>query len=83
MTELKIFKQLEANALGKAYSILSKAGFDIEVIDGQMNVWYSYADIELDCEEGLCIVPEEYREDFDARQDEYYDEALELYVNGK
>ena len=78
MKELKRFKKKEDSALSKAYSILSNAGFDIEVIDGAMNVWYSESEIRFDCEEGLVIVPDEYQEEFDERQDEYDNEYLDL-----
>jgi hypothetical protein len=41
-----------------------------------MNVWYSRGEILMDYEEGMVIVPEEYMEEFDERQEELYD--LEL-----
>lgn len=78
MKKLKRFKKKETSTLAIAYDILSNAGFDIEVIDGQMNVWYSLGEIEFDCEEGLCIVPEKYREQFNKRQDKYDNEYLDL-----
>lgn len=71
MKELKRFKKIEDKALAAVYDLLSKTDFDIEIIDGQMNVWYSHHEIRFDCEEGLVIVPDEYIEEFDERQDEY------------
>ena len=76
MTKLKRFNKKEDSALSKAYSILSNAGFDIEIENGQMSVWYSHSEILMDYEEGMVIVPEEYQEEFEERQEELWD--LEL-----
>jgi hypothetical protein len=76
MKELKRFNKKEDSALSKAYSILSNAGFDIEVENGQMSVWYSGSEILMDYEEGIVIVPEEYQEEFEERQEELWN--LEL-----
>ena len=76
MKELKRFNEREDKALSKAYSILSNAGFDIEIENGQMSVWYSHSEILMDYEEGMVIVPEEYQEEFEERQEELWD--LEL-----
>jgi hypothetical protein len=54
----------------QAYNMLSEAGFDLVVEDGQLNVWYSESEIKMDMEEGLVIVPDEYSEEFQERQDE-------------
>jgi len=69
--ELKRFLPEEEEALFKAYDILSAAGFDIRIEDGGMAVWYSECDIELDMEEGIVLVPEDYLP-------EYYDRQQEL-----
>ena len=76
MKELKRFNEREDKALSKAYSILSNAGFDIEIENGQMSVWYSHSEILMDYEEGMVIVPEEYQEEFEEGQEELWD--LEL-----
>ena len=54
----------------QAYNMLSEAGFDLVVEDGQLNVWYSESEIKMDMEQGLVIVPDEYSEEFEERQDE-------------
>ena len=74
MKELKRFKEVEDDVLGQAYSILSEAGFDILIENGQMSVWYSGSEILMDYEEGMVIVPEEYQEEFDERQEELEEE---------
>lgn len=76
MKELKRFNKKEDSALSKAYSILSNAGFDIEIENGQMSVWYRGSEILIDYEEGMVIVPEEYQEEFEERQEELWN--LEL-----
>jgi len=76
MIKLKRFKKKEDSALSKAYSILSNAGFDIEIENGQMSVWYSHSEILIDYEEGIVIEPEEYQEELEERQEELWN--LEL-----
>ena len=78
MKELKRFNEREDKALSKAYSILSNAGFDIQIENGQMSVWYSRGEILMDYEEGMVIVPEEYMDEFDERQEELDNEYLDL-----
>lgn len=56
--------------LARAYDILSQAGFEILIEDGQMNVWCKGASIEMDMEEGMVIVPNHYMEEFEQRQEE-------------
>jgi hypothetical protein len=72
MKELKRFKEVEENELFKAYDILSNAGFEILIEDGTMHVWYKGSTIEMDYEEGMVIVPKEYEEEFNERQEELY-----------
>ena len=59
--------------LCQAYNILSEAGFELLVENGQLNVWYSGSSIEMDGEEGMVIVPEHYMEEFEERQEELYE----------
>jgi hypothetical protein len=72
MKELKRFKEVEENELFKAYDILSNAGFEILIEDGTMHVWSKGSTIEMDYEEGMVIVPKEYEEEFNERQEELY-----------
>jgi hypothetical protein len=72
MNELKRFNEKLENELFKAYDILSAAGFEILIEDGQMLVWPKGATIEMDIEEGMVIVPDEYIEEFEERQEELY-----------
>jgi hypothetical protein len=58
--------------LFKAYDILSEAGFEILIEDGQMLVWPKKATIEMDIEEGIVIVSEDDIEAFEERQEELY-----------
>jgi hypothetical protein len=72
MKELKrSFPELE-DQLFKAYDILSNAGFEILIEDGQMLVWPKRATIEMDIEEGIVIVSEDDIEAFEERQEELY-----------
>lgn len=70
MNELKRSYPLLEEELFKAYDILSNAGFDIWIENGQISVSYSNTDIELDALEGLVIVDDDYRVEYDERQDE-------------
>jgi hypothetical protein len=75
MKELKRFKETQENELFKAYDILSAAGFEILIEDGMMQVWCKGGGaIEMDYEEGMVIVPEEYQEEFNERQEELEEE---------
>jgi hypothetical protein len=58
--------------LSQAYNILSEAGFEILIEDGVMQVWPKGASIEMDMEEGMVIVPDEYTDEFNERQEELY-----------
>jgi hypothetical protein len=59
--------------LFRAYDILSNAGFDIQVEHEQISVWHSLGAIELDIEEGIVIVDDDYREEYEERQEELYE----------
>ena len=72
--KLKRFLPEEEQALFKAYDLLSKAGFDIMIEDGAMCVWHTEADMELDAEEGIVLIPEDYREEYDERQNNLHEE---------
>jgi hypothetical protein len=74
MKDLKRFNETQENELFKAYDILSAAGFKIQIEGGQMMVWPRGASIEMDYEEGMVIVPEEYEEEFNERQEELEEE---------
>ena len=74
MLELKRFKEKKEEVLFKVYDLLSDNGFEIVIEDGQMNVWYKGCSIEIDFEEGIVIVPDEYQDEFNERQIELYDE---------
>lgn len=65
------FPKLE-NELFKAYDILSAAGFEILIEDGMMQVWPKRLHIENDMEEGFVIIDDEYRDEFEERQEELY-----------
>ena len=72
MSDLKrSYPELE-DQLFKAYDILSEAGFEILIEDGQMLVWPKRATIEMDIEEGIVIVSEDDIEAFEERQEEFY-----------
>ena len=72
MSDLKrSYPELE-DQLFKAYDILSEAGFEILIEDGQMLVWPKRATIEMDIEEGIVIVSENDIEAFEERQEELY-----------
>ena len=62
--------QNQETELFKAYDILSAAGFEILIEDGVMQVWPKRANIEMDYEDGMIIVPEEELEAFYERQEE-------------
>jgi hypothetical protein len=59
-------------ALFKAFEILSEARFDFHVEDGQMSVYHREGDIEVDHVEGLVIVGDDYRDEYENRQKELY-----------
>ena len=67
--ELKRFKEKEEEVLFKVYDLLSDNGFEILIEDGQMSVWYRGCSIEMDMEEGMVIVPNEYYDEYQQRQD--------------
>ena len=71
MKNLKRLKETQENELFKAYDILSNAGFEIVIEDGQMNVWFKGCTVEMDIEEGIVIVPDEYQDEFNERQYEF------------
>jgi len=56
--------------LSQAYNILSEAGFELIVEDGQLSVYHKLGSIEMDMEEGMVIVPDEYMDEFNERQEE-------------
>ena len=59
--------------LFKAYDILSSAGFEILIEDGMMQVWPKRASIEMDAEEGMVIIDDNYRDEYEERQEELYE----------
>jgi hypothetical protein len=63
------FPKLE-NELFKAYDILSAAGFEILIEDGMMQAWPKRLHIENDMEEGFVIIDDDYRDEFEERQEE-------------
>ncbi|NVK76020.1 MAG: hypothetical protein HWE24_21295 [Oceanospirillaceae bacterium] len=67
--ELKRFKEKEEDVLFKVYDLLSNNGFEILIEEGTMNVWYRGCSIEMDMEEGIVIVPNEYYNEFQERQE--------------
>jgi hypothetical protein len=70
MKELKrSFPELE-DQLFKAYDILSAAGFEILIEDGMMQAWPKRLHIENDMEEGFVIIDDDYRDEFEERQEE-------------
>ena len=60
-------------ALFKAFEILSEARFDFHVEYGHMSVYHRAGDIEVDHVEGLVIVDDDYREEYEERQEELYE----------
>jgi hypothetical protein len=60
-------------ALFKAIEILSEARFDFHFENGQLRVYHRAGDIEVDYVEGLVIVDDDYREDYEDRQEELYE----------
>lgn len=62
------FPELE-NTLFQAYDMLSEAGFEILIEDGQMIVWPKRATIEMDMDEGIVIVTQDDIEKFEERQE--------------
>ena len=68
---IRKYPQLEEE-LFKSYDILSNSGFEIIIEDGQMIVYHKRGCIELDGEEGLVIVDDDYRDEYDERQDEIF-----------
>jgi hypothetical protein len=71
---LKRYREQEENELFKAYDILSRAGFDIQIENGMMSVWCRGCEIEMDLEEGMVIVPKEHLKEFDERQEQLCEE---------
>tara|TARA_R110002126_G_scaffold277284_1_gene423054 strand:- start:445 stop:660 length:216 start_codon:yes stop_codon:yes gene_type:complete len=71
MEKRKVYYKEQEIALLKAYEILSNAGFDLNIEEGQLDIWYENSTIEIDMEEGLCIIPEEHLEEFNQRQQQY------------
>ena len=71
MEKRKVYYKEQEIALLKAYEILSNAGFDLNIEDGQLDIWYENSTIEIDMEEGICIIPDEHLEEFNQRQQEY------------
>ena len=63
------FPKLETE-LFKAYDILSAAGFEILIEDGMMQAWPKRLHIENDMEEGFVIIDDDYRDEFEERQEE-------------
>jgi hypothetical protein len=70
MTELKRLRVEQDKVLSQAYNLLSEAGFELLVEDGTLLVWPKDATIENDLEEGFVIVPSEYSDEFEQRQEE-------------
>lgn len=68
---IRKYPQLEEE-LFKGYDILSNSGFEIIIEDGSMIVYHKRGCIELDYEEGLVIVDDDYRDEYDERQDEIF-----------
>ena len=71
MEKRKVYYKEQEIALLKAYEILSNAGFDLNIEEGQLDIWYENSTIEIDMEEGICIIPDEHLEEFNQRQQEY------------
>jgi hypothetical protein len=65
----------------EAYNMLSKAGFELLVEDGFLFVWLSGCRVECDIEEGFVIVPDEYQEEFEERQEYLENQGVHLYEN--
>ena len=63
------FPKLEEE-MAKAYDILSKAGFELLIEDGIMQAWPKRLHIENDMEEGFVIIDDDYRDEFEERQEE-------------
>ena len=73
MTNLVRNYPLLEDELFKAYDILSSAGFEILIEDGMMQVWPKRASIEMDAEEGMVIIDDNYRDEYEERQEELYE----------
>ena len=71
MEKRKVYYEEQEIALLKAYKILSNAGFDLNIEEGQLDIWYENSTIEIDMEEGICIIPDEHLEEFNQRQQQY------------
>ena len=71
MEKRKVYYKEQEIALLKAYEILSNAGFDLNIEEGQLDIWYENSTIEIDMKEGICIIPDEHLEEFNQRQQEY------------
>jgi len=71
MEKRKVYYKEQEIALLKAYEILSNAGFDLNIEEGQLDIWYENSTIEIDMEEGICIIPDEHLEEFNQRQQQY------------
>jgi hypothetical protein len=72
--ELIYHREEQDKILSDAYSMLSEAGFDLLIEDGCLSVWMRGCKIECDIEEGMVIVPYEYQDEFDERQEQLQDE---------
>jgi hypothetical protein len=68
---VRSYPQLEEK-LFNVYDILSNSGFEIIIEDGQMVVYHKVGCIELDGEEGLVIVDDDYRDEYEERQEEIF-----------
>jgi hypothetical protein len=66
----------QEEALFKAYQLLSDVNFKIQIEEGYMTVWLKYSNISNDLEEGFVIVPEEYQDEFNQRQEELEEEDV-------
>jgi hypothetical protein len=70
---IRKYPQLE-EILFDVYDVLSNSGYEIIIEDGQMVVYHKVGCIELDGEEGLVIVDDDYREEYEERQEEIFSE---------
>jgi hypothetical protein len=70
---IRKYPQLEEK-LFDAYDILSNSGYEIIIEDGQMVVYHKVGCIELDLDEGLVIVDDDYRDEYEERQEEIDEE---------
>jgi hypothetical protein len=61
-------KEEQEKELSKAYNILSAAGFQLQIEEGFMSVWYKGCSIEIDIEDGIVVIPEEDLDEFYEKQ---------------